>query len=287
MKITALEADALKFADLLAMTAVQKHRVALCVEKRNELQARLSTPAAARRYLTVYRAAVKNHPLITKTIALLNSLKIAKKANEKIQKAYEVGIRLRTQKQAFTVIPAAAVPAIITKALELLASENKLKTAAALMLLTGRRTVEIFLTGAFKAVPKNANFATFSGQAKKREGDSGRPYKIPLLTNCAGVIAAQKWLHLQYSNTEKFNTAAAVNSRISSELSRIVKKEFGAFLGEDAKPHDLRKAYISICYYLFADDNKIDFQGYACKYLGHADAVAGLTSEAYNKYKIQ
>jgi len=291
--------DAAQFADIVANELSQIKRVKLCAAKRSELIKRLGTLAGVRRYLTEYRAAVNAHPQISKKAALLRSLRISKAANKKIQTVYETKIILRTEKANYSIISADIVPPLIEKATALLSSGTRYKVAAGLLFLTGRRTAEIFLTGGFSAVKNEAQAVKFSGQLKKRKSAtvvSEAPYKIPILCEAAKILEANNWLKSQYNGnaapktskvpTPIFTDIADVNKRVSRDLGQTVKAEFAALLGTDVAPHDLRKAYAAICYYLFPKKESTSFRSYAKKILGHTDGKTGLTSEAYNKYKV-
>lgn len=294
-----LAAAALDFANHVATQTTQKARLNLCVALKNELIKTRSTVASARRYLTAYRAAIISNAKIEKKTALLRSLRIPKAANKKIQTQYETKVQLRTERGDYVLISRDAVPKIIDKAISLLDSASRYKVAAGLLVLTGRRTAEIFLTGKIAAAKYAPNKANFSGQLKKRKGQTvadEKPYIIPLLASSSTIIAAVNWLRLQYSGlvapkklkepTPAFESIADVNKRVSRDLGQTVKKEFGELLGADVTPHDLRKIYIAIAFYLAGDNGKTSFRNFAKKSLGHTDNVAGLTSEAYNKYKI-
>jgi len=291
--------DALEFAQIIANENNQSKRVGLCVAKRKELTAHLNSAAGVRRYLTTYRAAINAHPQITKKIALLKSLKISRASNKKIQSTYEAKVILRTEKADYTIIKSSDIDAIIKKANDLLASGTRYKVAAGLLLLTGRRTAEIFLTGNFAPVKNDNKALKFAGQLKKRKTATlidNKPYSIPVLTDSTQIIAANLWLKNQYNGlstpktsktpTPIFTDIADVNKRVSKDLGATVKSEFAEFLGADVSPHDLRKAYAAISYFNNPKKQTISFRTFAKKILGHTDSQTGLTSEAYNKYKV-
>lgn len=300
-----LEFDAAAFADLLANEKSQSKRVTLCKNKRVELmgdkklgiQGKLGTILSVRRYLTVYRAAIKAHPQIDKKTALFKSLRVAIDVNKRLQRRYESKVIKRTENNEYSIINAADVPTLIEKATTLLSSENsRYKVAAGLLLLTGRRTAEIFLTGNFAPVKGTKTKVSFTGQLKKRDGKdaaSGAAYNIPILCENTKIINAANWLKSLYNGTVKpknakgitpvFADIADVNKRVSRDLGIAVKAEFADILGADVTAHDLRKAYASICFYL---GKKGTFRQTAQKILGHGTGRAELTSETYTKYKV-
>jgi hypothetical protein len=300
MKTNSLLADAQNFAQIIANETNQKTRIELCVSKRKELAARLNSAAGVRRYLTEYRLAIKAHTQITKKIALLKSLRISRASNQKIQKKYKVNVEKRAERNEFTIIKSSVIAPLIQKASELLSSGMRYKVAAGLLLLTGRRTAEIFLTGNFAPATKS-NKVEFSGQVKKRDAENiakSKAYKIPVLIDSSKIIDANNWLKNQYNGlniapksktpTPIFADIADVNKRISKDLGKTIKIEFSEFLGADVTPHDLRKAYAAITYFLNSEKYKDlnSFREHAKNVLGHSDTGANSTTETYIKYKI-
>jgi Telomere resolvase len=101
-----------------------------------------------------------------------------------------VSVRERTalQKAATTALEAKSVQSIPVQASDLISKckatlkdtrANAFDTAAALGLLTGRRTIQIFKTASF--TPVNEHAVLFSGQAKKGELAEPVSYEIPVL----------------------------------------------------------------------------------------------------------
>ena len=298
MHTNSLLADAQNFAQIVANETNQKTHIELCISKRKELKAHLKSEAGVRRYLTVYRAAILSHPQIIKKVALLKSLRISRSANKKIQDDYTTSVEKRTEKSEYTILKSQDIAPLIQKASELLNSGTRYKVAAGLLLLTGRRTAEIFLTGNFSpATQKNA--AKFSGQIKKRNAQNianSKAYTIPTLIDSTQIIAANNWLKNQYNGlsiapksktpTPIFADIADVNKRISKDLGKTVKIEFSQFLGSDVTPHDLRKAYAAITYFFNPKKELLSFRQHAKKALGHSDTGKSSTTETYIKYKI-
>lgn len=277
-----LDNDAADFAAQIAAEKSQKGRVTLCIMKRKELEEK-HTIAAARRYLTAYRAALKANTGIRLKTALLQSLKISAAKNKRLNKAYENKVSTKTELAVWIDITAADAADAINHAKTLLASGTKYKVAAALMLLTGRRTAEIYLSATFSPKKGSPVLALFSGQLKQRNDAPAAPYTVPLLDTFAAINKAAVWLQSQY----EFSSPADVNSRISKDLGKTIKSEFSKWLGADVTPHDLRKFYASAAYVRRPDAKKASsFRTYAQKILGHSGQTAGLTSEAYRKYRI-
>lgn len=283
MSVSTLKIDAENFVNLLVHEKSQKARAALCIAKRKELEA-IHTVATVRRYLTTYRTELKECAQITKKTALLRSLRIAKKANDKLNTTYANKIVLRSENNDLTPIQQADVTAIIDLAKQFIKSETRYKVAAGLMLLTGRRTAEIYKTGHLSP-SKNQTSAKFGGQLKTKSDKEKPPYLIPLLADFADINKALVWLQSQYT----FTDIADVNKKVSKDLGVTIKKHFGKALGADVAPHDLRKAYAAIAYANrpLKDENK-SFRLYAKNILGHSSANGKieLTSESYRKYTI-
>jgi integrase len=281
MKATKLELDAQSFAEHIAATPKQADRVKACIAKREELLGAY-TVATTRNYLTTYRAAITAK--IAKSAALLRSLKISNKANNKLFAKYKNKVQSRTENAEYIRIENPQL--LIDKASELLKSaESRYKIALGLMLATGRRSVEILLTAEFAAVKKSPNELLFMGQLKKREGESDKPYKIPALLPAAEIIAALAELRKIKTYAQDI-TPKQVHDADGKNLGKYAKKELATLLGADVSPHDLRKAYAAIAY--SQTDKKQSFRSWAEVVLGHSGSGrdGGLTTETYLKYIV-
>lgn len=273
-----LTASAADFAAQITATKSQKERVKLCVKLRTELTEKLGTLAAVRRYLTPYRAAIKALPI--KQVALLNSLRISTKANNKINSDYKNSVEKHTEQGEFVDISTAAAAEIVAAAKALICDGTRLKVIAGLALLTGRRTAEIVVTARLEKVQRNKLAAKFTGQLKAR---GERPtYQIPLLADYDFINNALTSVQGLYKDFD----ISKVNSSLSTNLNKVVKVAFGEWLGEGVKMHDLRKFYAAYAYHSTGGRaSKKSFRSFARQILGHG-AGDSTTTETYNKYEI-
>lgn len=275
MKTTKLENDVQVFINALKAETNGNKRVKICVDARLELE-KAHTVNTVLTYLTTYRKEVET--VFGANSTLLKHLKPHKKVVDKERKEYRKEIQVRTETNELT--PIQNYTELIEFAKGLLESSSYLKVSLGLILLTGRRSVEILKTGTFEKVQSKKNEVLFSGQAKKR-GENSQPYKIPILCAPNLVISALEWLrgekHELLSITEK-----EINSKCAAPLNQY-SKSFAVWLGGGCTPHDLRKAYAAIAY---GQTNKRDsFRGFAAKVLGH-NSDSELTTETYFKYTI-
>jgi integrase len=124
--------------------------------------------------------------------------------------------------------------------------ENLLKSwdykdvAAAIALLTGRRTIEVLKTGTF--TPKGSNLIKFEGQAKTKKSPV---LIIPSLVNSKKIAAAVAHLRKlkDFSNT----SFEQINTDTQKALERHVNKLVKPYTDDKATMHDLRKIYATHC----------------------------------------
>lgn len=275
MKTTKLENDVQNFVNALKAETNGNKRVKICVDARLELE-KAHTINTVLTYLTTYRKEVET--VFGANTALLKYLKPHKKVVEKERKEYRKEIQVRTETNGLTTIENHTE--LIDFATELLKSSSYLKVSLGLMLLTGRRSVEILKTGSFYKVKSKKNEILFSGQAKKR-GENLPPYKIPTLCAPALVVDALEWLRNEKNDLLEL-TEKQLNTKCAAPLNTY-SKQFQSWLGNGCTPHDLRKAYAAICYGI--SNKKQSFRGFAALVLGH-NSDSELTTETYFKYTI-
>ena len=153
--------------------------------------------------------------------------------------------------------------------------------AGALLLVTGRRTVELLMTGDFY-LPKGGSVkgysAIFSGQAKEGLFPGG-PYEIPLLAPYWVVKAAFQRLKELYPTKDLNN--ADINESFSKSINNYTTKVVGL------TPHGLRGAYAMLTYELMKDDfyggKKMSLIGWISQILGHAQPTA---AAYYQRMKV-
>lgn len=168
-----------------------------------------------------------------------------------------------------------------------------LDLAGALIAVTGRRPIEMLLTGDFRAVdaPDATLFEPslrrrwtlqFSGQAKTRGAESAQnaPYEIPVLAPPSLILDAFKTLRRRY-NCEGL-TSQQVGDRAWKELGKYTKGRFTDRTGEAIKPSELRAAYATIAYEIYAPERQ-SWNAYAARILGHSAADL-VTSFSYDQF---
>jgi integrase len=120
------------------------------------------------------------------------------------------------------------VKSYLNTAISLLNSDNYYQLFAGLLAVTGRRPVEIAKLGSFEFI--NNNSLLFKGQAKTRGKNSNSldGYQIPTLCDAKLIISA---LHkLRELKDLSNNSEREINSLISNQLGKTIKKHFNGFL---------------------------------------------------------
>ena len=175
-----------------------------------------------------------------------------------------------------TFVKAAQAVEIVNRAIELLNSKKALHVGIGLLLLTGRRSSEIFHSAKFEPIKGQKHYVLFSGQLKKREISA--PYNIPTLCKASTIIAAIKTVR----NTYNFNDVKSVNRSLSSALNLECKKLFPELNNPTA--HNLRAFYMAVCSVEFkpVDMNTLLF----CGRIGGHSENDYITATSYEKYKI-
>ncbi len=176
--------------------------------------------------------------------------------------------------------------------------------AAALALLTGRRTVELFrgrleISDATERDPMlaGADGATlrFTGQAKPR-GDGPTPaYDIPVLADPARVLRAFQELQRDYpaiaNLEERFPDESAtqinkrLDSKVASQMGEYVRASFDDNRGGTLTPKDLRGVYAATAWEWFAREQSPQptYNAFAAKILGHNEKDVG-TALSYQTF---
>lgn len=144
----------------------------------------------------------------------------------------------------------------------------------AVALLTGRRTVEILLTGSLVPTSSSKYFTYFSGQAKTGlrniksvKGDTPSSYIIPVL-GCARTLTAvvQELQESVKKELGEVESRDVINRHFAHKLSRAVKK----VVGQDVRFHDLRTLYALITFEAFKP-HSYGLNGWVSRVLGHAE----------------
>jgi len=134
---------------------------------------------------------------------------------------------------------------------------------AALLLATGRRTIEVLKTGSLtlsEEMTMDGYEAVFAGQAKDSLFGTD-PYPIPLLAPFRLVHAALKVVREALPVDGMDNEQ--VTAKYSRKLDMFVAKRVGI------TPHTLRSVYAMATYELF-NNKKISLIGWVSRVLGHS-----------------
>ena len=174
----------------------------------------------------------------------------------------------------------------LTVSESLLDSASYLKRILGLSALTGRRTAEIAMSATFE--PIDDYHVVFAGQKKTGDREDVEPYSIPLLCESKKAIDALSSIR---RDKPEFSTMeySKVHNRLSSELSKIVKKEYAGVAVINSEPCELsakslRAIYAEICFYFHRN-----LEGgkplYFAEILGHSEHDIS-TALAYDDFHL-
>jgi hypothetical protein len=241
-----------------------------------------------RHYFTHYRKAVNDSKFVINKALVLRHLKLTRKENSVIErktnKSTVTTHENRAEIEDFGALVALASN-LVKNAIEAVNEGNRTsyyKLTLGLMMLTGRREGEILKTAKFTASKNRKYEVIFRGQLKKKEEDTGG-YIIPILED--SKLVRQGLRTLRGLRDFSALTNSQINSKVSKDLGLYCKDIFGAMLGDDLKPHDLRKAYATIAAHKH-NPLQISFNRYASAILGHNEDDIK-TANSYNKYYIK
>ena len=154
------------------------------------------------------------------------------------------------------------------------------RLVAALLLLTGRRTVEICFSGEFTVVSERDDVLLFAGQAKGK-GTDKPPYEIPVLADPREILSAIEVVRARFA----FASNADVNSKKAKEIGDAARQVFGG----DYNPQELRKVYAAIAYHDYDQSEpnpRLSEPAYFAAILGHGDGDVQ-TALSYMAYFVQ
>jgi Telomere resolvase len=184
--------------------------------------------------------------------------------------------RTALQKNATAALEAKSIESITVQASELISKckatlrdtrANPFDTAAALALITGRRTVEIFKTAAF--TPASEHSVMFCGQAKKGDLLEAIAYEIPVLAPHDLINSALVRLRAAKDCTELTNRD--VNLRYASSSNSGARR----LLGKEHHFHTLRAVYAAVVYNCCLP-HKYSLNAFVARVLGHATLGSSL-----------
>jgi len=219
-------------------------------------------PNTAHSHITALRKAIEQHGLAE------TFLKYLVQDRELTRERRIDYIDGRTERQKKR-IPILNPDALVQRAEDLLSSHDYRAIMVGLELLTGRRPVEIGVTGRFTPLAEDDQSALFGGQAKTRRSDAeAEPYPIPLLRPYGEITAAIKTLreqtHCQTLSRPAFDSVIGANVRpMRQRLFRDLLPA-SAFTRKEM----LRKIYAIIAYDWFCPSETDDVV-YIPGILGH------------------
>lgn len=205
---------------------------------------------------------------------------------------------------------------ILARATSLLKADDPLAIGTGLIVLTGRRPVEIFTSGLFERSPLPSGVpgafekwqVLFAGQAKTRAKEGtryGQAYRIPVLAPARQIVEAYERLR----HHPKAQTRLSVSSRTGEAVYKTIRwdkmtaDEFGRALRmslregvteafddlwpetEPLTPYSFRSLYVTVAYQQFCS-RQVSMPSYICAILGHSnEGGKGLeTAHAYMDY---
>jgi Telomere resolvase len=184
--------------------------------------------------------------------------------------------RTALQKAATTALEAKSVQSIPVQASDLISKckatlkdtrANAFDTAAALGLLTGRRTIEIFKTATF--TPVNEHAVLYSGQAKKGELAEPVSYEIP-------VLAPPELINTALARLRAAKDCSALTNRdVNLRYANSCNAGARRLLGKEYHFHTLRGVYAVIAHNCCLP-HRFSLNAFVAKVLGHAGLGSSL-----------
>lgn len=232
-------------------------------------------------FLAEYRRAIKEEfGLDSPSLVFMTA---GKNALQKRNDNYKMSVKKRN----VTDFPAQMINKFIETSISLLNRESYAQQVAGVVALTGRRPIEILLTGKFS--DSKEGWLKFSGQAKtKGRGDIGE-YEIPAfpgvtagrLNEVLDSIRSKKNFDEMTSVPKGKILSQVVHDNVSGHLSTTTKRAFYSLLG-DISIYDLRALWCAIQAHLQQPNNVDKFYS---DMLGHAEKD-GATQLSYRDFRV-
>lgn len=249
----------------------------------------LNTLKQQRNLMTDVRNAVKQQ--LGEDHMALESMNFTKAEWTQINDPIDQQVATRNENQGLIDNP----DAIVQKATALLSSREWADVAAALAVLTGRRSSEILATARFYY--KTPYSVTFTGALKRRGEQQTLSFEIPTLAPAQMVIEALNKLH-GWVDT-KAMSAEAINQRYAEAVARACDRNFCDLVplrsGRDnLYTHLFRTIYARIATHWYAPPNVADIE-FMAAIQGHYQVLdeqnpelkrSLVSSRHYNDYKI-
>jgi integrase len=136
-----------------------------------------------------------------------------------------------------------------------------------LLVVSGRRTIEILKLGLFEKSEKEGH-VFFSGSAKLKTKEDEK-YEIPLLVDPEYFLKTFKYYRYSYQQTD-------TNQKTTIKYAATIRSRVRKLFGDELTSHDLRRSYAALCFDKFKP--KLDRFYYYQKILGHYDGWINTTS---------
>ena len=255
-----------------SLTGLTPEKVNKAIKKEIKSLLNEYKPTSVRRYLTMYRKALKSSILLDyRDLKIDEKLqkKITKDQNRRVVKTNKKISKIRNYKR------------MISDAISLLESDKISEIVCALCFLTGRRSTEILKTAKFTNSKNSQNVVYFKGQLKTN--DASLKYEIYTLGSSRDKCKKALKRLRQIANTRDLSNAQ-VNSKYKSTVNYKVTPLFGKYIGH-ASAHDLRSAYVTICTMLYKNDTQ-SVNSFLSQILGHNPEDLS-TANSYHKYYVE
>lgn len=228
-------------------------------------------------YLTRLRAAAKDRASAALKFFVSKFVLLSKSDYDNLRNKQTARLSKNLNKVFTLDIDRAA--ASLDRAKALLKEKSHFKKILAFCLFSGRRTTEISSTAHFEEIKGVDNQVLFYGQLKKRGETSaaGFPIYIIGITAKEFIKEFNEFRQSSYGQMYASLTPYEVEKKISFSLSRYAAKAF-KFKGyarkrqsgeivNSFKPHDLRRLYAAISFYLYGGDQ--DRNIFISRIMGH------------------
>jgi hypothetical protein len=237
-----------------------------------------TTDASRKDLLTDYRNALRDKRM---TKYFLTAMRLPKVRARQLRVSYDLQVAAKSEDQQ----PIYHHERLIDKALACLDSRYYSTVLLGLCLLSGRRPIEICMTGDFcEDVNLPEGQVWFAGQAKTRnEEREEQPFAIPLLCDVPRFIDA--W--------DRFRTMKDFTSYDGRRFKSLGKTfgeaytaHFAPLMPSDTTVRNLRDAYALIAYHTCRPAHpQIAINLYLKQILGHSDSK-GQTAQSYQKFYL-
>lgn len=137
----------------------------------------------------------------------------------------------------------------------------------ALLLVSGRRNIEILKTGDFKSIPRKPFMMKFTGQVKGNKEEYIIPCLVKTVLFIKALVRFRKLLNTEGTNAEITQRYHSINEKLFIGLSKLYDVKL--------TPHSMRSVYIQFAYKIFKIGGET-IMGFAHRILGHESIVTQL-----------